>query len=43
MKTVLLVVTIFLLMSSVGAYAGTAAETGTLVVESPSSEPLTIG
>ncbi len=43
MKTVLLVVTIFLLMSSVGVYASTIGETGQLPVDSPSSEPLNIG
>ena len=43
MKTVLLIFMAVLLMSSVGAYAGTAGETGMLEVESPSSEPLSIG
>ena len=43
MKTVLLIVTTFLLMTSVGAYAGTAAETGLQEVESPSTGPLIIG
>ena len=43
MKTVLLVVTIFLLMSSVGVYAGTVTNTGPTTVESASSEPLIIG
>ena len=43
MKIVLFMLTILLLMSSVGAYAGTAGETGNLEVDSPSSEPLSIG
>ena len=43
MRTLLLIVTVFLLMSSVGVYASSVAETGPLPIESPSSEPLTIG
>jgi len=43
MKTLFLIVTIFLLMSSVGVYAGAAAESGPLEVESPSTGPLIIG
>ena len=43
MRTILLFITVFLLMSSVGVYAGSVSDTGPLPVESPSSEPLTIG
>ena len=43
MKTVLLLVTIFLLMSTVGVYAGTVTNTGPDPVASASSEPLIIG
>ena len=43
MKPVLLIVTILLLLSSVGAYAGTAGESGDLPVDSSSSGPMTIG
>ena len=43
MRTLLLIVTVFLLMSSVGVYASSVSDTGPLPVESPSSEPLTIG
>ena len=43
MRTLLLIVTVFLLMSSVGVYASSVAETGPVPIESPSSEPLTIG
>ena len=43
MRTLLLIVTVFLLMSSVGVYASSVTDTGPLPVESPSSEPLTIG
>ncbi len=42
MKTVLLIVTTFLLMSSVGVYAVTVAETGPLPIESPNTGPLVI-
>ena len=43
MKTVLLVMATFLLMSSVGVYAGTIAETGPQGVSSPNTGPLVIG
>lgn len=43
MRTLLLIVTVFLLMSSVGVYASSVSDTGPLPIESPSSEPLTIG
>ena len=43
MKTVLLLVSIFLVMSTVGVYAGTTTDTGSLTIESASSEPLIIG
>ena len=43
MKTIVFVVTMFLLLTSVGAYAGSALDTGEQVIESPSTEPLTIG
>ena len=43
MRTILLIITVFLLMSSVGVYAGNVAQTGPVPVESPSSGPLTIG
>ena len=39
MKTILFVVTMFLLLTSVGAYAGSALDTGEQVIESPSTEP----
>ena len=42
MKTVLLLVTIFLLMSTVGVYAGAAINTGPDPVQSASSQPLII-
>ena len=43
MKPVLFIVTILLLLSSVGAYAGTAGGSGDLPVDSPSTGPMTIG
>ena len=43
MKTALLIISMFLLMSTVGAYAATTAETGEISIGSPSSEPLVIG
>ena len=42
MKTVLLLVSIFLLMSTVGVYAGSATNIGPETVESASSQPLII-
>lgn len=43
MKTVLLSIVLLLLVSSVGAYAGTAGATSDQTVDSPNAGPLTIG
>ena len=43
MRTFLLFITVFLLMSSVGVYATNVADTGPIPAESPTREPISIG